>query len=729
MHSPVPLTRDLVLIGGGHTHALLLRRWGMAPLAGARLTLINPAPTAPYTGMLPGHVAGHYPRDALEIDLVRLARFAGAGLVLGAATTIDREMREVHVAGRPPIRYDIASLDVGITANMPALPGFADHGIAAKPLGPFAARWAAFCAAVERGEAPPTLAVIGAGVAGIELALAMHHRLSGLGAEPKITLIEADRAIPTLAGSTRSILFERLYRAGIRLIENDAAAAVSASHVETAAGARIPSALTVGAAGARPHPWLATLDLVHADGFLTVDRHLRSVSDPAIYAVGDCAHLAFAPRPKAGVYAVRAAPVLAANLHAALAGGSPRRFRPQKDYLKLISLGAKDAVADRTGLTFSGPALWRWKDRIDRTFMDKLAKLPSMPVPPLPLPRAKGVTAATGTQPPCAGCGGKLGPGGLAAALRTLPAPARADIASHPGDDAAILKTGGATQVLTTDHLRAFTDDTVTFARIASVHALGDIWAMGARPQAATATVVLPRMAPEMAQATLTELLTAASEVLRAEGAELVGGHTTLGAEFTFGLTLTGLCEAAPVTLAGARPGDALVLSRPLGSGTLLAAEMRLKAKGEDVVAMLATMGRSQADAARHLIDAGARAMTDVTGFGLAGHLMNLCDASGVGASVLLARLPLFSGAEDLAARGIRSTLWPENVAALAGRIHGLQDTARSALLFDPQTAGGLLAAVPPERAAGAVSELRALGHAAAEIGTVTDTAPMIAID
>src|SRR6056297_3082474 len=96
MHtSSLPLTRDLVLIGGGHTHALVLRKWGMAPLPGARLTLINPGPTAPYSGMLPGHIAGHYTREELDIDLVRLARFAGARLVLARATDIDPQAQVV----------------------------------------------------------------------------------------------------------------------------------------------------------------------------------------------------------------------------------------------------------------------------------------------------------------------------------------------------------------------------------------------------------------------------------------------------------------------------------------------------------------------------------------------------------------------------------------------------------------------------------------------------------
>ena len=131
----IPLTRDLVLIGGGHAHALVLRMWGMKPLAGVRLTVINPGPTAPYSGMLPGHIAGHYSREALDIDLVRLCRFAGARLIVGEAAHIDRKAKTVHVPGRPPIGYDVVSVDIGIHTQMPELEGFAAHGVPVKPLG------------------------------------------------------------------------------------------------------------------------------------------------------------------------------------------------------------------------------------------------------------------------------------------------------------------------------------------------------------------------------------------------------------------------------------------------------------------------------------------------------------------------------------------------------------------------------------------------------------------
>ena len=723
MQNPIPLTRDLVLIGGGHAHALVLRRFGMRPVPGLRITLVNPGPTAPYTGMLPGHVAGHYTREELEIDLVRLARFAGTRLVLDRATGLDRDRREVHLAGRAPLRYDLLSLDIGITGDLD-IPGFAEHGLPAKPLERFATAWEAFVAAP-----PPTprIAVIGGGVAGCELALAMAHRLRGAGiSDVAVTVLEARaEVLNELAPGARQRILAQMRDYGIEVETGVTVEAVEAGGLRLAGGRTMESDLTVGAAGAQPQGWLAETGLELRDGYVVVDAQLRSPSDPRIFAAGDCAHLRHAPRPKAGVYAVRAAPVLAWNLRADLTGRQRRAFRPQRDFLRLISLGGKRALAQKWGTGPEGDWVWRWKDRIDRKFMDGFATLPRMAAPAPPKDAAIGAAAAAAGQPPCAGCGAKIGPGALQGALAGLAPPLRPDVRAAPGDDAAVLRVGGETQVITTDHLRGFTLDPWLLAQVAAHHALGDIWAMGAQPQAALASITLPHMAPAMQQATLAEIMTAAQEVFRAAGADIAGGHSTLGAELSIGFTVTGLAGARPIGLDGARAGDALVLSAPIGSGTLLAAEMALKARGTWIGALWEAMTRGQAQAAA-ILAPEARAMTDVTGFGLAGHLMNMMRASGTGARLELAAVPVFDGAEAMAAAGVRSTLYAENRAALGDAV--LPDTPRAALLSDPQTGGGLLAAVPADAAQALVGELEAAGYRAARIGTVIETAGRLEI-
>lgn len=715
-HPPASLTRDLVLVGGGHAHARVLKRWGMAPLPGARVTLIHPGATAPYTGMLPGHVAGHYGREALEIDLVRLARFAGARLVPGFAHAIDVQAGVVHVTRRAPVRFDVLSLDVGIEGAIPDIPG-AQHILAAKPLDVFAARWAEFIAAVQAGAARPDVCVIGAGAAGVELALAAMHRLRASGAaEPCVSLVESrDGIVRELPGGPRRALMRALERSGVRVITGARVTGVSAGAVTLCDGRDLPSAVTIAAAGARPHGWLGETGLALHEGYVAVDAHLRSTSHPHIFASGDCAHLTHAPRPKAGVYAVRAAPVLARNLETALRGtGRLERFRPQHDYLRLISLGDRRALAVRNGLTASGAWVWRWKDRIDRDFMEGLGDLPVMAPPPAPSRAAAG--RDPDAPPLCAGCGAKAGRAALDDALANQPAPVRADILAGPGDDAAVLIHGAGVQVITTDHLRAFTSDHGLMARIAAVHALGDIWAMGAAPQAALAQIILPPMSAALQASTLTEILAEAGAVLRAAGAELAGGHTSLGAELTIGFTITGLAQT-PVRQRGARAGDVLILTKPIGTGVILAGEMRLMARGRDVMAAYEIMARPQGRAAAILAPV-ASALTDVTGFGLAGHLSSLLGPDGPGAQLMLGAIPVLSGARALAEAGVRSSLFAGNLAG-AGPVEAPAGPMRD-LLFDPQTAGGLLAAVPGGRADALLAALEAAGEPAWCIGVVS---------
>ena len=720
-----PLTRDLVLIGGGHTHALALRMWGMAPLPGARVTLINPGPTSPYTGMLPGYVAGHYTRHQLDIDLVRLARFAGARIVFDKAAGIDRQDKLVHLEGRAPIRYDIASLDIGVTADLPNLAGFDAHAHSVKPLGPFAGAWQAF---LERPAPRAACVVIGGGVAGAEIALAMAHRQQAAGRTgATVTLLEAGAEIlPAATKRTRRILRRALARYGVRLVTGVEVSRVSDGAVELTDGQSFPSDFTVSTAGARAYPWLAATGLALTQGFIDVGMDLRTSTDPNIFAVGDCAHLAHAPRPKAGVFAEREAPVLFHNLKAALSGQSLRVYAPQTDYLKLISAGERSAVAEKHSVTLSGRWLWSLKDRIDSRFMARLNQLPAMTPAPAPALRALDDEAEGREEMLCGGCGSKVGRDVLSEALAGQRPGLRADTLSGIGDDAAVLQSGGRLQVISTDHLRAFTQDPYLLAQIASVHALGDVWAMGAAPQAALLSITLPRMSERMQAATLSEIIAAVGRVLGEAGADLVGGHTSVGEELSVGLTVTGLLNGPAIGLAGARPGDALVLTKPIGTGVILAAEKRGLARGSDVASALSSMKRPLAAASR-LLGPEAHAMTDVTGFGLAGHLMNLLEASGVAARLYLTDVPVLAGAETLSAQQVRSSIWRAN-ARLEDQV-SRPASALSDLLYDPQTAGGLLAAVPAACVPKLLADFQAAGEPAFVIGEILEGAPRINAD
>lgn len=521
--------------------------------------------------------------------------------------------------------------------------------------------------------------------------MAAVHRMQGLGRAADVSVIDRGPVLSRVVPSARRTLLAALADFGVTLIEGATPVSIEADAVVLADGRRVASDLTIGTAGATPQAWVAESGLPCKDGFLEVDEYLRSTADKTIYAAGDCAHLVHDPRPKAGVYAVRAAPILTHNIRADLLGLQRKPFNPQKDFLKLVSLGGQVAVAEKSGISFKGPRLWALKNRIDQQFMDKFRHLPVMEPQAAPKSAAKGVAAEMAGPAPCGGCGAKLASGALQSVLAQQVGAKRADVSAVPGDDAAVLHMGTARQVISTDHLRGFALDPALVARAAAVHALGDVWAMGATPQAALAQVILPRMAARLQGAWLDEVMQAAGDVFAAEGVAVVGGHSSGGAELTIGFTVTGLLDRDPITLEGALAGDALILTKPIGTGVILAAEMQTKAHGDDVLACWQAMSASSGDAAKVLAPV-AHAMTDVTGFGLAGHLSNICAASGVGAAIVLETLPVLRGAEGLARAGIRSSLWAQNRASVTVTT---PDTPRADLMFDPQTAGGLLAAIP----------------------------------
>ncbi len=363
----------VVLVGGGHAHALVLRALVDAPLPAA-VVVLSPARHSPYSGMLPGYVAGHYAWADFHIDLAALAAAAGAELIVDRAVGLDLVHGRIRRAGGPEVAFDLCSLDTGSTSEPPALPGGGEHLHPVKPIDAFLDAWERFLVRVDAGAAPPTAAVLGGGVGGTDLALAMAHRLR---ARPgaRLTLIERGADVAReLSAPARRRLRAALARLRVEVRTETEATALSPAGVVTT-GATISAAFVTAAVGARPAPWLAESGLaVTADGFVEVDAQLRSASDARVFAVGDVAHLRASPRPKAGVFAVRQGPVLRRALEAALAGEAPPRYVPQRDYLRLISLGAKRALALKYGVVAGGTgplgaAVWRLKDRIDRGFM------------------------------------------------------------------------------------------------------------------------------------------------------------------------------------------------------------------------------------------------------------------------------------------------------------------------------------------------------------------------
>ena len=757
-----PVLKDLVLVGGGHTHVIVLRRLGMRPIPGVRVTLIARDLHAPYSGMLPGLIAGQYTFDDAHIDLAPLVRFAGARLFHDEAVGLDLDARTVRCRRRPPVPYDLLSIDVGITPAF-TVDGAAEHAVPVKPIGGLTARWKRLAARVRASDRPLRMAVVGAGAAGVELTLAMQHALAsegGGGVEassvdaavalathpPAFHLFGAEPTVlPTHNEGVRRRFTRILTERGVELhlgarVTRVAEAAPGESLLQTADGATFKTDEVIWATEAAPPAWPARAGLaVDERGFIEVDATLRSTSHPEVFAAGDVASVVGHPREKAGVFAVRQGPPLDANLRRQLTGDPLREFHPQRKFLSLISTGNRYAVASRGNWSLEGAWVWRWKDRIDRRFMRRFSDLPEMEdgdAAGRSDARSPAPAPAPGLAPPevirelstvamrCGGCGSKVGATLLDRVLARLDPIRRDDvlIGLDAPDDAAVEQLPpGALLVQSVDAFRSMVDDPWVFGRITATHCLSDLHAMGAAPRSALAVVTIPHGVEAKMEALLFDLLAGAVAVLNDAGVALTGGHTSEGAELTLGFSVSGTVHRdRMLRKGGVRAGDRFILTKPLGTGTLLAADMRGSAKARWVDGAIRAMLRSNRAAAGVVREYGARACTDVTGFGLLGHLVEMTRASNVGASVALDAVPLLDGAAETIAAGVLSTLHPENVRLrrAVANVTSAAERERYPILYDPQTSGGLLAAVPAVRADACVVALQSAGYDhAADIG------------
>ena len=505
--------------------------------------------------------------------------------------------------------------------------------------------------------------------------------------------------LPTHNMRARALARQEIVRQGVTLIENDKVTRVEQGVAHLASGRTIAADATLLATQAGPAKWFESSGLPRDKaGFLAVRPTLQLLDDDDVFAVGDCATVLEHPREKSGVFAVRQGPPLAENLRLRARGLAVKPFVPQSEFLTLLSTGRQHAIASRNGFALSGDMLWRLKDWIDRRFMDKFNVLPAM----------VGMGGSGVDQMRCAGCAAKVGPVTLTQALDRL-----GGGVAGPRDDAAIIDDGGdRIRVETVDFFRAFWPEPYVFGEIAANHAMSDVFAMGAEPTHALANVVLPYAAPHRVAEDLFQLLAGAKSAFGREGIAVVGGHSSEGQELAAGFFVSGTVErAAVLAKGGLRPGDRLILTRPLGTGILFAAHMRGEASARSIAVALGVMRQSNGPVARAMRPFGLTAATDVTGFGLVGHLLEMLRAAGVAGELDLGGIPLYPTVLTLARSGIASSLLPENsrlAASIAGP--GAADIPVQAILFDPQTAGGLLVGVPEAQAAACLDAIRAAG-------------------
>jgi len=738
-----PLIKDVFLIGGGHSHVLFIRQWAMQPIAGVRLTLISTSVSSPYSGMLPGLIAGHYTSDDIHIDLLKLCAWANVRFIEATMSALELESKQVMFEHRPPMSFDVLSLDTGSTPDL-SVPGAAQHVTPVKPVSNFYTRWQDLLQRINSSNAIHTrIGVVGSGAGGFELITAMRHALPDDKADCYWFLRDehALRGRPAVVGR---LAIKAAKACGVQVVTQFDVMRVDTGVLHASDGRTHELDEILWCTGAQGPNWPQAAGLsVDERGFVATNRHLQSISHPFVFATGDIGTQVDTPSAKAGVFAVRQAPVLHTNIRKILLAETLDTYKPQSDFLSLMATGGKRAIASRGPFAIEADWVWRWKDYIDQSFMrrfstlplrvmnESLARLPNA----LKTPESDSNGLAlqrdyTPNQQQCRGCGAKVGQDILKRVIdktRSINSTQnRLDqryVQLSAAGDTAVLQLDTGLLAQSVDQINAIVDDPYLFARIATLHALSDVQTLDTSPHSVQAMIGLPRATERIVERDLTQLMQGMLEVLEAEDSVLLGGHTVQGAEMSLGLVVNAtVADAAANAVPIVQPGDALVLTQAIGNGTLFAGLMQGIARGRKVMDALPDMLTSNAPAASILRQYGSRFMTDVTGFGVLGHLQQLLTNDNVGAELWLDSVPLLDGVYSLASKGCRSSLWPQNSRILA-RIDVADsiDATRLSLLCDPQTSGGMLAIVPDSDASACVQALRDVQYKnAAVIGQIT---------
>jgi len=448
----IPVIKDLVLIGGGHSHLSVLKYFAMNPVPGLRLTLITRDLHTPYSGMLPGYIAGHYQYDEAHIDLRPLAQFAQARIYHAEVNDIDFANNNVICNGRPPIHFDFISINIGSKPGTLHIPGADNFAMPVKPIDRFLIQWDQLVDKITNAESDFHLAVVGGGAGGVEMALATQHRLQQLLKQRdrsndflpqdllKLDLLkldlycDSDHILPSHNKQVQKRFSRILQQRNIKTHTNHRIREVQQSYLINDNGEQYPADAVIWVTNASAPTWLANTGLdVDAEGFITVNDCLQSTSHENVFAAGDIAAVLNHPRPKSGVFAVRQGPPLARNLARAVQNEQLKPFSPQKNFLGLISTGDKYAVASHSNWSLEGAWLWKIKDWIDRRFMDNFNVLPEMEQESVPqfnqaMADKKTLHEISSIAMRCGGCGAKVGSTVLSRVVNRLQPITRDDV-------------------------------------------------------------------------------------------------------------------------------------------------------------------------------------------------------------------------------------------------------------------------------------------------------------
>jgi selenide,water dikinase len=716
-----PIVSDLVLLGGGHANIQVLKMLAMNPIGGLRITLISDQTHSPYSGMIPGYLAGYYSYEDCHFDLRRICEELGQRFIKAKIIGIDPQRKKIRLENRSEVSYDCASINVGIE------PKSIDNSstkaalklIPLKPISRFIAHWERLMADLKgyKGSESLRIAVVGAGASGVEISIILKMLIDQHKWNAEVSLIHRHEFLVSAKDLVaQKKLSETLQELGIKVLQNTLALQEQENGlvledeqglVQTKDFYRVLTATQASAP-----KWFKDSGLpVSQNGFLKITGNLLVENEHALFAAGDCIHFSPFPLKKAGVYAVRQGMVLEHNIRAYFTGKSElKTFHPKKNVLSLITIGDRKALVHQDSasiLRWMWPSLlWTVKDGIDRRFMKRFQARTFSAKPQhfnkvMPEPKSTLVPNDWESNT-CGGCGSKLGASTLALSLNKLDIPEDDAVllGVKDGEDCALTRFSEHTLCLQSiDQFRSFISDPYLLGQIATQHALSDIYAMGGVAKTAQVGLTLEAANRKIQQEDIFQVMSGVLDILTQSAVSLVGGHTGEGSELAISLAVQG--EVAPERILRkhlSKPGNRLILTKPIGTGVIFAANMLAQANGKLVDEALSSMLQSNKTAMETIKTFAVSGCTDITGFGLLGHAFEMLGKSSdnaLGIKIDYLAIPTFDGVGELFAKGYYASIAHENYESLSVVLSAEVSNQKFPALFDPQTSGGLLFSVP----------------------------------
>ncbi len=659
------IEKDLVLIGGGHSHLNVLKSFTMDKIDGLRVTLISDVYETPYSGMLPGFIEDDYTLDDIQIDLYKICHLGNFRFINCKVNKIDGIKNLIYFKNRPPLSFDYLSINIGINNDTKTIKNADKYALKLKPISKIN-----YNEIINNLEGKK-VGIIGSGPAGVEVSLALKKRYNKI----DIFLFTGKNGLlKNYSNSSKNSILKNLTEANINVIFKDEVSEVSKNKIVTKSSKVYLIDEAILSTNGVPPKWLKETNLaLSPDGFIQTNNKLQTNFNH-IFASGDIINFSYKSLTKSGVYAVKSGSVLTKNIRNFILNKPLVNYNPQKYYLSIIGLSNGKALAYKYNLHFTSKLILKLKKYIDLKFINKFKLYDKIDY--------------KNNIMDCKGCASKVN-------LTTLKSSLPKNITKLSEDASQITK--GSSYVNSIDMITSIVTDPFLLGKISANHALSDIYASFAKPLSALMILQLPKSSQSIHSEDLKQIQKGAKLVLNENSCILSGGHTMIGQDESpvIGFSIVG--KTFKRLNRKINSHDVVILTEKLGTGIIFAGVNSNAISSNYIKDVSCQLENGNIKLGKILNQINPLEATDITGYGLGNHLINLINRNKdiKGITILKDKIKLFEGVNECLQKNVNSSFYEQNFNYGKNKVFFNKNDLINKIFFDPQTVGGIAFIIP----------------------------------